>query len=270
MKETTKQKYRYMVSKHKCLLNQLGMCECNQIMNPDVPIGSSRMTLRDLILNIRDKKDGHRVFASLDEKWNSDTLFMATYRPDKSTMAYDFIRSISTYAKYLFPNDNFKRILTHEAINKSETETYNPSSQTFTTEEDIELDKEIQADLDDDSFDFAKPDDLHNPFDFEDTIKLVGGESVWDLNGDEDTVSTNMPNGMGNVSFDSAKCRYYDPESCSSSIQSTSSNNNKSSMKMKKTSPMQEQIAEEINNLAAASANLNEKKHQEPVAADEE
>ena len=233
MKETTKQKYRYMVSKHKCLLDQLGMCECNQILNPDLPVGSSRMTLRDIILNIRDKNDGHRVFASIDEKWNSDTLFMATYRPDKSTMAYDFIRSISTYARYLFPNASFKRILTHEAINKSETETYNPSSQTFTTEEDIELDKEIQADLDDDSFEFAKPDDLNNPFDFEDSIKLVGGESVWDLNGDEDTVSTNMPNGLGNVSFDSATCRFYDPESCSSSVQSNTSTT-KTSMKMNK------------------------------------
>jgi len=269
MKETTKQKYRYMVSKHKCLLEQLGMCECNQILNPDLPVGTSRMTLRDIILNIRDKKDGHRIFASIDEKWNSDTMFIATYRPDKSTMAYDFIRSISTYARYLFPNASFKRILTHEAINKSETETYNPSSQTFTTEEDLELDKEIQADLDDDSFDFAKPDDLNNPFDFEDSIKLVGGESVWDLNGEEDTVSTNMPNGMGNVSFDSATCRFYDPESCSSSVQSSASSNTKPSLKMNKAPPMQEMIAEEINNLAAASEILHDDEHQDSAVAEE-
>jgi len=270
MKDSTKQKYRYMVSKHKCLLNQLGMCECNQIMNPDLPIGSSRMTLRDVILNIRDKSDNHRIFASLDEKWNSDTLFMATYRPDKSTKAYDFIRSISTYALYLFPNASFKKILTHEAINKAENESYNPASQTFTTQEDIELDKEIQADLDDDSFDFAKPDDLDNPFEFEDPTKLVGGENIWDLNGDDDTASTNLPNGMGNVSFDSATCRYYDPGSCSSSVQSNTSTNHKKNSMMKKTSTMHSQIAEELNILAAASDNDDEMSHQESEAADEE
>ena len=252
MKESTKQKYRYMVAKHTSLLAQLGQCECSQIVNLDRQISGSKMTLRDVILNVRDKQDGHRIFGSIDEKWNSDTLFIATYRPDKSTKAYDFVRSLSTYVKYLFPDGNFKRILTPQAIDKANDESYNPSSQTFTTQDDIDLDKEIQADLDDDSMGFAAPDDLTNPFEFDDSVRLVGGDSVWDLNGDADTVSTNQPSGMGNVSFDSATCRMYDSSSCASSV-----NSMPNAKKMIKTSTLSDSISEEINDLKAASTDID-------------
>ena len=252
MKESTKQKYRYMVAKHTSLLAQLGQCECSQIVNLDRQISGSKMTLRDVILNVRDKQDGHRIFGSIDEKWNSDTLFIATYRPDKSTKAYDFVRSLSTYVKYLFPDGNFKRILTPQAIDKANDESYNPSSQTFTTQDDIDLDKEIQADLDDDSMDFAAPDDLTNPFEFDDSVRLVGGDSVWDLNGDADTVSTNQPSGMGNVSFDSATCRMYDSSSCASSVSSMPN-----TKRMTKTSTLSDSISEEINDLKAASTDID-------------
>ena len=244
MKESTKQKYRYMVSKHTSLLNQLGVCECTQIINLDKKIESSQMTLRDVILNVRDKKDGYRVFGSIDEKWNSDTIFVATYRPDKSALAYDFVRSLSTYMTYLFPDASFKRILTPQALDKANDETYNSNSQTFTTQDDIDLDKEIQADLDDDSMNFAAPDDINDPFQFDESIRLVGGDSVWDLNGDDDTVSTNQPNGAGNVSFNSVACRLYDTNSCASSVNSTSS-------QVKQTPPMQERLVSELNKLAA-------------------
>ena len=244
MRESTKQKYRYMVSKHVSLLDQLGLCECTQILNLDKRIGSTQSTLRDVILNIRDKKDGYRVFGSIDEKWNSDTIFVATYRPDKSTLAYDFVRSLSTYVTHLFPDTSFKRILTAHAIDKAKDETYNPTSQSFVTQDDIDLDREIQADLDDDSMNFAAPDDLNDPFQFDDSIRLVGGDSVWDLNGDDDTVSTNQPNGLGNVSFDSAVCRLYDTNSCASSVNSASS-------QVKQTPSMQINIVNEINKLAA-------------------
>jgi len=203
------------------------------------------MTLRDVILNVRDKKDGYRVFASIDEKWNSDTIFVATYRPDKSSLAYDFVRSLSTYVSYLFPNVSFKRILTPQAIDKAKDETYNPTSQTFTTQEDIDLDLEIQADLDDDSMNFAAPDDINDPFQFDESIRLVGGDSVWDLNGDDDTVSTNQPNGVGNVSFNSAVCRLYDTNTCASSVNSTSSS------QVKQTPNMQDSLVSELNQLAA-------------------
>jgi len=244
MKESTKQKYRYMVSKHTSLLAQLGVCECTQILNLDKRIGTSQMTLRDVILNVRDKTDGYRVFGSIDEKWNSDTIFVATYRPDKSTLTYDFVRSLSTYVAYLFPETSLKRILTPQAIDKAKDEQYNPASQSFTTQEDIDLDREIQADLDDDSMNFAAPDDLTDPFQFDESIRLVGGDSVWDLNGDEDTVSTHQPNGMGNVSFDSAVCRMYDTNSCASSVNSTNS-------RAKESSSIKDTINEEINKLSA-------------------
>lgn len=248
MKDSTKQKYRYMVSKHKALMKQIGMCECNQIINLDRQIGTSNMTLREIVQNIRDNTDNFRIFASIDEKWNSDTMYVATYRPDKSTKAYDFMRSLSTYVKYLFPDASLKRIFTLEAIEKAKDETYNPTSQTFTTKEDIDLDLEIQADLDDDSFDFIKPEEGINPYEFDDTIKLVGGEPVWNFNGDEDTISTTQPQGMGNVSFNSTTCRYYDPGSCSSSIQSTTDT---SLIPVKRTPLLQNHIAEEIKNLTA-------------------
>jgi len=252
MKESTKQKYRYMVAKHTSLLAQLGQCECSQIVNLDKQIRNNKMTLRDVILNIRDKQDGHRIYASIDEKWNSDTMFVATYRPDKSNMAYDFMTSLSTYVKFLFPDSNLKRILTPQALDKANDESCNPSSQTFTTQDDIDLDREIQADLDDDSMEFAAPDDLANPFEFDDTVRLVGGDSVWDLNDDADTVSTNQPSGMGNVSFDSATCRMYDSSSCASSVNSTP--NTKT---MTKTSTLSESISEEIYELKAASKDID-------------
>ena len=262
MKESTKQKYRYMVSKHTSLLNQLGMCECTQILNLDKRIGNSQMTLRDVILNVRDNKDGYRVFGSIDEKWNSDTIFVATYRPDKSSLAYDFVRSLSTYVTYLYPDVSLKRILTPYSIDKAKDEQYNPNLQTFTTQEDTDLDREIQADLDDDSMNFATPDDINDPFHFDETIRLVGGDSVWDLNGDDDTVSTNQPQGMGNVSFNSAVCRLYDTNSCASSV------NSNSSQQKKQTSTISETIAEEINNLAAPLPNAIKVNDSKDEAAD--
>jgi len=145
---------------------------------------------------------------------------------------------------YLFPETSLKRILTAHAIDKAKDETYNPTSQSFVTQEDIDLDREIQADLDDDSMNFAAPDDINDPFQFDESIRLVGGDSVWNLNGDDDTVSTNQPNGMGNVSFDSVVCRLYDTTSCASSVNSASS-------QVKQTPSMQMNIANEINKLAA-------------------
>jgi len=261
MKESTKQKYRYMLSKHTTLQTQMGVCECTQIINLDKRIGSSQMTIRDIILNVRDKKDGHRVFGSIDEKWNSDSIFVATYRPDKSALAYDFVRSLSTYASFLYPNTSFKRILTAYAIDKAVDESYNPMTQTFTTQEDIDLDREIQADLDDDSMNYANPDDIQNPFEFDDSVRLVGGESVWDLNGDDDTASTNQPNGMGNVSFDSAVCRYYDTNSCATSVNSSNSSVNQ-------TPSLQRQIEKERKILEAAtlSNTIQEEESNDKVA----
>ena len=221
MKPTAKQKYRYMVSKHKAMMNQIAMCDCTQIINLDKKIGGSTMTVRDIVVNIRDNDDNYRIFASIDEKWNSDTLFTATYRPDKASKAYDFMRSLATYVQYLFPEASLKRIFTLDAIEKAKNENYHHKTQTFITQDDTELDREIQDDMDDDSMGFLElEDNLENPFQIDESISLVGGNSVWNFQGDDETVST-AAGSTGGVSFNSAHMRYYDTKSCASSVASS-------------------------------------------------
>jgi len=250
MRPDMKQKYRYMVSKHRAMMNQIGICDCTQIINLDSKIGTSEMTVRDLVVNIRDNTDNFRIFASIDEKWNSDTTFSAAYRPDKASKAYDYMRSLSTYVAYLYPQASLKRIFTFDAIEKSKSEKYDPKTQTFTTQDDLDLYKEIQADLDDDSLEYLKVDDIENPFEFDETINLVGGDSVWDFTGDNETVST----GAGTkITFDKAKMKYYDTRSCASSI-STSSNTSLNSQKEKKKVEVPDPIQEEIQKLDIAAA----------------
>jgi len=221
MKPTAKQKYRYMVTKHKAMMNQLAMCDCTQIINLDKKIGSSTMTVRDIVVNIRDNDDNYRIFASIDEKWNSDTLFTATYRPDKASKAYDFMRSLATYVQYLFPEASLKRIFTLDAIEKAKNENYDHKTQTFITQDDTELDREIQDDMDDNSMGFLElEDDLESPFQIDESISLVGGNSIWNFQGDDETVST-AAGSTGGVSFNSAHMRYYDTKSCASSVASS-------------------------------------------------
>jgi len=99
----TKQKYRYMVSKHRAMMNQIGMCDCTQIINLDEKIGNNTTTVRDIIINKRNNDDEFRIFATIDEIWNSDTMFTAVYRPDKASKAYGFMKSLLTYATFLYP-----------------------------------------------------------------------------------------------------------------------------------------------------------------------
>ena len=237
MKPTAKQKYRYMVTKHKAMMQQIAMCDCTQIVNLDKKIGSSTMTVRDIVVNIRDNQDNYRIFASMDEKWNSDTLFTATYRPDKATKAYDFMRSLATYVKFLFPDASLKRIFTLDAIEKSKSEKYHQESQTFITQDDEELDQEIQADIDDDSMGFLEIEDqLDNPFEFDESINLIGGNSVWNFQGDDETVST-AAGSTGGVSFNSTQMRYYDTKSCASSVASSVGSVGSEDDDMKKLAP---------------------------------
>ena len=62
---------------------------------------------------------------------------------------------------------------------------------------------------------------------------------------------------MGNVSFNSTTCRFYDPGSCSSSIQSTTDT---SPIPVKRTPLLQDHIAEEIKNLAAVDSRTHQAK----------
>jgi len=225
-----KHKYRYMVSKHRAMMQQIGICGCTQINNLDSKIGDSSTTVRDVVVNLRDNTDQFRIFATIDEKWNSDTMFSAVYRPDKASKAYDFMRSLATYVTYLFPQASLKRIFTPDAIEKAKSEKYDPETQTFTTQDDVDLYNEIQADLDDDSLEFLKIDDLEHPFEFDEPINLVGGKSVWDFTGDNETVST----GAGTrITFDKANLKYYDTKSCASSIASSIASGESSQFKKK-------------------------------------
>ena len=207
------------------------------------------MTVRDVVVNLRDNLDQYRIFATIDEKWNSDTLFSAVYRPDKASKAYDFMKSLATYVTYLYPKASLKRIFTPDALEKAKSEKYDPETQTFTTQDDVDLYNEIQADLDDDSLEFLKIDDLEHPFEFDETINLVGGKSVWDFTGDNETVST----GAGTrITFDKAKMRYYDTTSCASSVSSSIASNE--SEQLKKKGGVPETIQEEIKKLDIAAA----------------
>jgi len=182
------------------MMNQLAGCDCTQILELDKKLGSSSMTVRDIVVNLRDNSDNFRIFASIDEKWNSDMLHSATYRPDKVTKSYDFIKSLATYVKYLLPDVSLKRIFTFDAIEKAKSETYHPETQTFTTRDDTELDDEIQADVDDDSFGFLEIDEeVQDPFEFDVKVDLVGGNSVWNFQGDDETVSTTAGSTGGHI-----------------------------------------------------------------------
>jgi len=273
MKPTAKQKYRYMVTKHKAMMKQLAMCDCTQIINLDKKIGSSTMTVRDIIVNIRDSEDNYRIFASVDEKWNSDTLFTATYRPDKATKAYDFMRSLATYVQFLFPEASLKRIFTLDAIEKAKSEKYHQQTQTFITQDDNELDREIQADIDDDSMGFLEiEDDLDNPFEIDESIKLVGGNSVWNFQGDDETVST-AAGSAGGISFNSAHMRYYDTKSCASSVASSvaskdSSTNKKEGEKDQQVIAVPEEIQKQLKKLNEATHSIAEEDATDVVAGD--
>lgn len=75
--------------------------------------------------------------------------------------------------------------------------------------------------MDDDSMGFLKiGDELDNPFEIDDSINLIGGNSVWNFQGDDKTVSTAVGS-AGCVLFNSTQMRYYDTKSRASSVASS-------------------------------------------------
>ena len=213
MKDSTRQKYRYCKDRHASFLKNLGRSDCSQILNLDKKIklpttDNKTTTLRHIILSIKDNVDDRRIFATVDEKYNSDDLHVLTFRPDKSTKANGFVDSLSTYILNTFPTLSFDGILTIDSLEQAKYEKYDPDTQAFTTEDDIDLDMEIQADLDDDSFEYLNDDNITNPYEFENTEKLVGKPKMWNLSGEEDTVSAMT---ASSVSFtNDSTCMYYD------------------------------------------------------------
>ena len=220
MKESTKIKYNYLFDKHKTLSKEMRQVESTAILNLDGKIGNTGKTLRDIITNIRDVKDNRRVFNTIDRKYNNPQAYVAQYRPDKAELAKAYIYSLATYVKHIYPGQVLKKIFTVDALEESKVESYFPNTQTFITQEDIDLDAVIQDDLDDDSFDYLNVDKI-NPFDIELPDQLKGGDKLYNLSGDDDTASTNPAN-SSTISFSNASVHLYDTRSLVSEISSLS------------------------------------------------
>jgi len=77
MKETSRIKYTYMRDKHKTLCKEMRQVETETIINLDRKIGDTKLTLRDIVLSIRDKTDTRRVFNLIDQKYNNPTTYVA-------------------------------------------------------------------------------------------------------------------------------------------------------------------------------------------------
>jgi len=214
MSDPTKIKYRYMFDRHRTFVKEMKQISNDQVINADKPIGDSKMTIRDVVNNIRDTSDNKRVFASFDPKWNDPTIHIAIFRPDKSSKAGGFIKNLSAYVAYLYPTASLNRIFSIEAIQLAEETEYDPKTQTFLTQEQRDFDAEIQADLDDDSFEFLIPDSDPEYISVDmDNIKLLGGDKLYNLTGDDDTASTH-PASSSMISFSSNSIHHYDTESC--------------------------------------------------------
>ena len=180
-----------MASKHRYFLDQIGMCETSRIVDLDKRIPGSRLSLRKIILNLKDNSDGHRVFNSIDVKWNNPSIFVMTFRPDKTSLAYDHCNNHSTNITHLYPDTDLSHVLTLEGIQKAFEEIYHPDPQTFTTMEDIAIDREITDDNDDDSLNFLDLSGMEHFDDKEDTKQQpLANTRVFNFTGDADTVST--------------------------------------------------------------------------------
>jgi len=256
MKETTKVKYKYILDKHRTCLKELRRYESGKILNLDYRIGSTKMTLRDIVVNIRDNSDGRRIFNSIDTRYDRPDIHVAMYRPDKAAKAEAFMDSLPTYVQHLYPTASLSRVFTIEAMDQSEHSEYYPNTQTFLTQEDIELDKEIQMDWDDDSFEHLKTEDTENPFKIEIPIKLPGGTKLYNFSGDDETAST-IPATASNLTFTNASVHLYDANSTVSGMSTLSDANRL----------IKNQIKQQIQKLNANTPVASQDETQEVAAA---
>ena len=201
MKQKNKEKYSIFVNRHKCFMSQIATCETGQILTLDKRIGNSNDTIRTTLLAIVDKKDGKRVFNSIDASWKNKTEFIMTFRPDKCEIAYEFRNSISTYIQHLFPNTDLTNVLTYEAIVTAQDEIYDPETQQFTTKNDEEIEQQFDELIDDDINDWL---DIYDGKTINSKTAtnpkfIIGEKKIFDLSGDNDTVST-MAQDNGSIS----------------------------------------------------------------------
>jgi len=234
MKELNKRRYRYLLDRHKTLIKQLKEFSTSTILELDKKIPNTKVTLREAVIDIRDIIDNRRVFASIDEKYQSMSDFVATFRPDKTSKAKEFIESLPTYIKHLYPHADLSGIFTIDAIEAADFEEYNPENQQFTTQEDNDLKDEVEFDRDDESFEFLNekmdPEilaQLDIEFDssalHRDDSKIRGGSRLFDFSGEQDTVTTGASIGnTSQVSFQGAYRHMFDKDACTSSITASS------------------------------------------------
>ena len=123
-------------------------------MEIDTKIPGSQLTVRNIVLSIKDRMDGQQVFNSNDLQYKSINTYNITFRPGKQTLAYQFCNSLSTYICHQYPNVDLTRILTLEAIEKGKEETYHYDTHTFTTQEDIATKRELDDDAADHTLNF--------------------------------------------------------------------------------------------------------------------
>ena len=226
MKDSNKERHRYMVNKHKAFQTQMKEASCYQFVSIDKKIRGTNTTTRELITSLRDSIDGRRIFGSVDEHWRNSLEYTVTYRPDKEAKAYAFLKSFSTYAMHKFPQASLGGTFSVEAIAKSHNETFNPNTQEFVTEDDEALCLDVNSDMDDDSLDFLEIDEATmNAVRLEiaaDHPVLVGGESTMDLQGDEETASTASNLTPNSVCFQGISCYDYDENSAANMSSVTS------------------------------------------------
>ena len=203
MTEPNKKKYRYMKDKHKYFLDQIGLCSTAQPLEIDRRIPGTKTTIRQALLSIRDKQDNHRVFHSIDIRWNSSSIYNVTYRPDKKAMAYMYCNSLSTYVHHCYPKADLSKLFPLDAIDKAYEETYDVATQTFVTQEDIAMQMEVNNDRDDDSLEWGDFSQIRQ-IDDDDSEATPSVEMrnprLFDLSGETESVST-IGNSVSSVQF---------------------------------------------------------------------
>ena len=224
-----------MKDKHKYFLDNIGLCSTSQPIDIDTRIPGAKATIRTILLSIRDKRDNHRVFNSIDIRWNSDSIYNITYRPDKKSMAYMFCNSLSTYVHHMYPTADLSKIFTLDAIDKAHEETYNEDSQTFITQEDLAMQMELTNDADDDSLewhDFSQIRPLDDDLSDATPDVEIRNPKLFDLSGETESVSTIGNSVSSTVTFREEEDENAEVQSLASQT-STKTIDSKSSQKLR-------------------------------------
>ena len=233
MTQSNKKKYRYMKDKHKYFLDNIDLCSTSQPIDIDTRIPGTKSTIRTILLAIRDKQDNHRVFNSIDVRWNSDSIYNITYRPDKKSLAYMYCNSLSTYVHHLHPEADLSKIFSLDAIDQAGEETYVEDSQTFITQEDLAMQMEIKNDADDDSLewhDFSQIRPLDDDLSEVTPDVEIRNPRLFNLSGETESVSTIGNSVSSTVTFRENEDDIYDTQSLATQT-STKTNDSKSSQK---------------------------------------